>query len=285
MKFWLAMFGIPTNEMPDFARLVERLGVDGVAIPDHACIPTKIESPYPYGKPADRTTGFGVDMDFPDPWVCIGSMASVTSTLRFATHVTVVPVLHPFTLYRQAATAAVASNYRVDLGVGIGWMAEELEAMGVDFRTRASRTDESLDIIRELSRNQPLAWAGKKYSFDEVTVSPLLTGPLPIIVGGESPAALRRAARIGDGWVGAKVNPAEMASLIQDLRVELDKAGRDVDLFSVRARLREAPTLSDCQALADLGVEAIMLPDWVIPGDTMEERLERFANDIIAKTR
>jgi probable F420-dependent oxidoreductase len=234
------MFGIPTNEMADYARLVESLGVDGIAIPDHANMPTKVESPYPYGKPADRSTGFGVNMDFPDPWVCIGSMASVTSTIRFATHVTVVPVLHPFTLYRQAATAAVASNYRVDLGVGIGWMSEELEAMGVDFRTRASRTDESLDIIRELSRKQPLAWKGKRYSFEEVTVSPVIDGPLPIIVGGESPAALRRSARIGDGWVGAKVNPEEMAILIEDLRVELDKVGRDIDNSSLRPTARSA---------------------------------------------
>jgi probable F420-dependent oxidoreductase len=283
MRFWLAMFGVPVSGMATLAGQLETAGYEGVAIPDHACIPERIDSPYPYGKPADKSQGLTSESDFPDPWVCIANMAAATTKLRFATHVTVVPLLHPFTLYRLAATAAAASNNRVDMGIGLGWMAEEFEAMGLDFRTRASRTDESLAIIKELMKGRPLAWEGKHFTFEAVTVTPKLETPIPIIAGGESPAALRRAARFADGWVGAKASPAELTELVKQLRIELEAAGRDFESFTIRTRLKEAPSVSDCEELAAIGVDAVLIPDWLVEGATVAERVERFSTDVISQ--
>lgn len=287
MRFVAALaFGNPA-EFLAIARAAEAAGWHALALSDHVLFPEKIESAYPYtpdGKPFWEPT-----VPWPDPWVAIGAMAAVTERLRFLTNVYVLPARNPFLVAKAVATAAVLSGDRVTLGVGVGWMREEFELLGQDFRTRGRRTDEAIEILRALWRGGMVEHHGRQYDFGRVQMSPTPARPVPIYVGGESEAALRRAARLGDGFISVLHSSAELTEIIDRINVLRKDFGREREPFDFVCSCNDAFDLDGYRRLADIGVTSVLTMPWVFYGEdptTLDGKragLERFGAEVIGK--
>jgi probable F420-dependent oxidoreductase len=193
MEAWQNLGFTPPSALVELARLAEELGFAGVTLPEHLANPTVVDTPNPY-VPAGGS-GYPPDTPFLDPWVTFGSLANVTERLRFLANVFVLPLRDVFAAAKAISTAAVLTGDRVVLGVGIGWLREEFDAIGADFSTRGARTDEMLELLPQLLRGEPFAFDGAHHSFAELRMLPAPARPVPVLVGGTSDPALRRAAR------------------------------------------------------------------------------------------
>jgi probable F420-dependent oxidoreductase len=229
MKFTLH-FG--NNTFPDFAaaarlcRLAEAAGFDSVIAIDHVVFPENYTSPYPYS-PTGRLPG-GPSAPLPDPLIWMAAMAAVTTTLRFMTGVIILPLRNPLVLAKQVATLDQLSGGRVELGIGVGWLREEFEALGVPFAGRGKRSDEYVGAMRALWAAEGASFAGEFVSFDAVTCSPRpVAGRVPIVVGGHSEAAARRAGRLGDGFFPSIGATIDTLPLYEVARQAAREAGRD----------------------------------------------------------
>ena len=281
MHYWINALLVSGEELLPLAQAADELGYAGIALADHSVMPEVIHSQYPGGKlPWDTS------MTWPDVWVQIGAMAAVTERLRFATNVYVLPARHPLVVARAVCTAASISRDRVVLGVGVGWMAEEFEALGERFDNRGARANEALEILRMAFAGGPVEYSGMHYRFPRLHIQPVPQGPVPIWVGGESPAALRRAARLGDGWISGGT-PKSMQRKLDDLNREREAAGRAHLPFSLAASAHRAPDDDDLKRWTELGIEHLKVQPW--KWDATEEAdlaakiaaLERFARHAI----
>jgi alkanesulfonate monooxygenase SsuD/methylene tetrahydromethanopterin reductase-like flavin-dependent oxidoreductase (luciferase family) len=148
MKFWQSASFSEPDQLVEIAKLAEEVGFDGVLVSDHLFFPEKLVSKYPYTP--DGVPGFTPETPWPDPFALVGAMSSVTRRLRFATMVYILPLRNPLEVAKATATVDVLSGGRFILGVGAGWMKEEFDQLGVDFRTRGARFDESIEVLRKL---------------------------------------------------------------------------------------------------------------------------------------
>lgn len=207
---------MPPSTLVELARAAEELGYATAWLPDHVLPPGE------YG-----ATFGGVY----EPLVTIGHLSAVTERIRLGTSVLVAPLRNPFVLAKQVATLHRLSAGRVVLGLGVGWNEPEFAALGADYRRRGAVTDDALDLLRHLFTGGSAPYRGRRFSYDEGVFAPVPETPVPIMVGGNSDAALRRAARSADIWQGLPTSPAEFA----------ERARRLVDLGegrAVRAGLR-----------------------------------------------
>ncbi len=281
MRYWVNALLVPSEELLPLAQAADELGFEGIALADHSVMPEVIHSQYPGGKmPWDTST------TWPDVWVQIGAMAALTTRLRFATNVYVLPARHPLVVARAVCTAAAISGDRVVLGVGVGWMAEEFEALGESFGNRGARANESLEILRMAFSGEPVEYAGKHYEVPRLHIQPAPKTPVPVWVGGESSAALRRAARLGDGWIIGRA-PDSMKPMLSELQREREAAGRADLPFALVASAHKAPSDGDLKAWGEFGVEHLKLQPWSWKGsrgtnlDAKLAALERFARGFL----
>ena len=214
MHFWLPIIGEDASQLLEIARCAERAGFTGVAIADHVAVPQRYASKHPSGE-----TPFDHLANFPDPLTSIAAMAAVTTRLRFLTYVYVLPMRDPFSVAKQAGTVALLSDHRLALGVGAGWLLEEIELLGFDPRTRGRRMDEMIDVMRRFWRDGTAELHGEFFDFGPTGMHPAPGRSLPVWIGGKSDAALRRAAR-NDGWVGMNYDPEEIPGLLRKLAQE-----------------------------------------------------------------
>jgi probable F420-dependent oxidoreductase len=288
VKFFTALALCDPLHFLDVARIADACGIDGLALPDHVLCPETITTPYPYDP--DGRPPFDPSTPWPDPWVAIGAMAAVSTRLCFLTSVYVLPMRNPFLVAKAVGTAAVLSQDRVILGVGVGWMREEFALLGQDFQTRGRRTDEAMGVLRSLWRGGLVEHHGHFYAFDRLQMSPAPRKPVPIWVGGLTEPALRRAARLGDGWISMVHSVREIedfAARLRALRAECDRADEpfDICVWSV------ASDIDYLRRLEDVGVSAVLTVPWFLyPGDPASldhkrRTLERFAEDVLAKWR
>jgi probable F420-dependent oxidoreductase len=222
VEAWQNFGFVPPTMVVDLARIAEDAGIVGVSLPEHLVTPSVIVTPNPY-VPAGGA-GYPPDAPFLDPFVAFAAMATATTRLRFLANVFVLPLRNLFTAAKSISSAAVLSGNRVSLGVGIGWMRDEFEAVGASFGDRGARTDEMLRVLPALLRGEPVSAAGEHVRFPEVTMAPGATDPVPILVGGASAPALRRAAR-ADGWIGVNHAEAELMVILERLRRARAEAG------------------------------------------------------------
>jgi probable F420-dependent oxidoreductase len=222
------------SNLSRFAEQAEALGYDTVWFSDHIVIPTEVKSFYPYD-PSGRMA-FKPDEPYWDPLTVIGFVAGRTSRVRLGTSVLVLPYRNPIVTAKMLATLDVLSNGRVTLGAGVGWMAEEFHAIGLDtYARRGAYSDECIRILRELWTKDNPSFQGEFHQFSNIRCEPrpLQPGGIPIWVGGHTPQAIRRAARLGNGWQPlvqrppADLPPAEMREKITQLRAFAQEAGRD----------------------------------------------------------
>lgn len=251
------------------AARAEEVGFHGVALGDHASNPQVIKSEYPYsaGQGGKRK---GKGKCLPNPFVMIGAMAAVTNRLWFTTTVLIAPLRDPILLAKEVATAARLAERRIDLGVGIGWMEDEFEALGIDFASRALRMEEMIPLMQALWRGEFVQSDSEHFRFRPNQVLPKLEEPISILVGGHSPPALKRAARMADGWVSAPCDISEMSRAANQIMKLRKSFGTDERPFELRMMLAERPDLATLVQLAEIGVTSVVLTPWLLsenPGD------------------
>jgi probable F420-dependent oxidoreductase len=290
MQFWSGTPFMKTSEAVALARMLDEAGFDGVVTSDHMIYPRELSSPYP-----DSPTGkpmWAPDTAWPDTWVLTGAMAAVTSRLRFSNAVYVAPARQLLEVAKQVATASVLSGGRVSLAVGVGWMREEYELMGQNFDNRGRRLNEMIPALRELWRGGWVSWRGEHYQVPEMMIEPHPEAPVPILCGGQSDAALRRAARLCDGWVGYAYALGDAVGYAQKLTTLRKAYGRENEPFDIMLALLDAPTPDLYLRAAEAGITQAMLVPWagmegISSGDVERFRkpIERFAETIIEKVR
>lgn len=217
------------------AQAAEGLGFDSVWVPDHIIIPAHPPAGYPYGK-------FHLESIL-ESTTMLGTLVGATERISVGTNVLVLPLRDPLVLARQAATLDYVSGGRLILGIGVGWMREEFEALGVDFDTRGVMTDEYIDVLRACWAADPVRFDGAFVEFDDLRFLPLPTTPggPPIYVGGHSPPALRRVGRQGDGWNAWRLTFDEISEAWEQIAAVAAETGRDAS--TIHVHLSEAVRL------------------------------------------
>ncbi|MBN9109400.1 MAG: TIGR03619 family F420-dependent LLM class oxidoreductase [Pseudonocardia sp.] len=263
MKVWLSLPFLQPAGLRELTVAAEECGVSGLALSDHPCVPMDFSSPYPYGR--GKPAVLPPETQLPDPLIVAAALTAATSRVRLMTAVLIAPLRHPVMLAKEVATVSALGAGRFDLGVGVGWLREEFEALGrKDFSRRGAVLDEMLDLLPHLWTGHPVAHAGQHFSFDAIAVNPTPAAPVPLFVGGTSDAALRRCAKHADGWVGVNHTAEELAAILGRLREEREKAGTADRPFEVRTGLRGRVTTERVRALRDLGVDAFLLAPWQV---------------------
>jgi probable F420-dependent oxidoreductase len=264
------------------ARMLDEAGYDGVICADHLIYPRQLTSPYP------SPTGvpmWSPDTAWPDSWIMIGAMSSITQRLRFSNAIYVAPARPLVEVAKQVATASVISQGRVSLAVGAGWMREEFELLGQDFGNRGKRLDEMIPALRALWQGGWVSWSGCYYEVPELMLEPHPTTPVPILCGGESEVALRRAARLCDGWVGTAYAWDDAVRYVRKLTELRREYGRDGEPFEIMLALIEMPSVDLYRRAEDLGITAVMCAPWMGAEDGYRASIERFAETVIEKCR
>lgn len=207
----------------DFAQAVEELGYDHLTIIDHVLQAGAPEA-------ADWRSYYTIDNMFHEPFVMLGYLSAVTTRIDFATAILILPQRPTVLVAKQAAELDVLCNGRLRLGVGIGWNELEFHALGQDFKNRAPRMVEQIDLMRSLWTNELTSFEGKWHRIDKAGINPLpVQRPIPVWVGAFAKPAIRRAAQVGDGWfVNPRLDPGDEADeLIDVFRQAATEAGRD----------------------------------------------------------
>src|SRR5246127_2369886 len=213
------------------ARAAEEAGYHSMVIPDSICYPRHSASEYPYNPDGSRE--FLEDKPFLEPFSLIPALGAVTSRLRFTTFVVKVPVRNPVLLAKQATSTAVLTGNRLVLGVGTSPWREDYDVLGVDWDTRGQRMDEEIAILRGLAAGGYFEHHGTIFDLPPVKIAPVPSAPIPVLVGGHSDAALRRAASLGDGWLHGGGDLAELPALLARLAEHRRAAGTDGRPFEV----------------------------------------------------
>ncbi len=256
------------------ASAAERHGLATLWCGEHVVMVDSQASRYPYS--ADGKIAVPATADWLDPMLGLAFMAAVTSRIRLATGVLLLPEHNPLITAKQAATLDVLSGGRFTLGIGVGWSAEEFKALGIPFQDRGRRTTEYVAAIRRLWADDVASFDGEFVRFSNVRVNPkpVRNRRLPIVVGGTSDAALRRVAAFGEGWYGFNLAPRQVEERVGFLAGECRRRGRDLAELSVAVSLEAADGPANLAALAEAGVTELVLvgappedpaaaPDWV----------------------
>jgi probable F420-dependent oxidoreductase len=288
MKFGLRYCN--TGRYVDPAQAVELLqageeaGFESAWTVEHTVVPAGYQSSYPYAESGKMAGGMD-DIPLPDPLIWLAYVAAATSRIRLATGIMILPQHNPVVAAKQIATLDHMSGGRVLLGIGVGWLKEEFDAIGVPFEERGARTDEYMSAMRELWTGERPTFQGRFVQFENAFCRPQpVNGSVPIIVGGHSKAAARRAGRLGDGFFPAREAPADLISLARQSAAE---AGRDPDALEITASLPD--DLERIPELAAAGVSRLLVPVSAMAGlataiagpeDALKWRqtIERFAD-------
>src|ERR1700746_2150119 len=287
MKIGLFAVGTPLMAGGALLRAVaqhaERLGISTLWVPEHVVLLDKYASKYPYSD--DGQLPAPTNAPIFDPFISLATMAAVTSKIRLATGICLVPEHNPLVLAKIVATLDFLSGGRVLLGVGIGWLEEEFQAIGVPWERRAQRTREYIESMRKLWGDEVSSYQGNFVKFEGVRSNPkpLKGAKLPVFFGGESGPALRRVAEYGDGWCGFNLTPDEAAAKIKRIEDLLKANGRkrsDVEL-AVSPYTNPVKT-DDLKRYRDAGVDEIALLAGR-PGTEVEmvARLEQLAREFV----
>jgi probable F420-dependent oxidoreductase len=296
MKHWISLVNVPElDQYIELARHAEELGFYGISVADHLVMPTRIEeSEYPYTP--DGKMWWPEDVPWPDPWVTLTALGVATKELRLATNIYLAALRDPFTAARAVSSAAVFTGGRVRCGVSAGWIKEEYDLLGIDFHTRGRRLDETIDVMKKLWSGKSVGHKGEFFQFENALMSPAPVAPIPILSGGASKAALRRAAS-NDGWLGVPMMADQLIETVKGLYSAREEMGKTGEPFDVCCSLIQ-PLKPDLEAELDaLGAEHNMVLPWVVTPwgrapwlregedvaslDVKKHTMERFAEKVI----
>jgi probable F420-dependent oxidoreductase len=290
MKFGVMFANAGPFAFPEYleilARTAEASGFESIWTVEHVLIPLGYHSRYPYN-PSGRLPG-PESAPIADPLLPLAFAAAVTKTVRLGTAVVILPQRHPAYVAKEMATLDVLSGGRAMLGIGIGWLKEEFDALGVPFTERAGRTDESIQAIRSLWKPAPEPFEGKFYKWGAVESNPkpLQQPGVPIIIGGHSPGAARRAARHGDGFFPITEEPQVLSSLLAILRDECEKVGRDpnaIEISTGSVRIDAPVDFDTARRAQDAGVGRLVIAPPAYDPEGLRTGLQQFAERVIAR--
>lgn len=273
---------VEPDGLVDFARRAEAAGCDSVWVPEHLIWPQTINSSYPYKDGGGPPVPSSVNLY--DPWVLLSAVAAVTTTIKLGTCVYVLPLRDPLVTARAVATLDVVSQGRAILGAGLGWMKEEFDAAGLDFRTRASRNDEIVPILRSLWSEELTGARGRHINFDPVYFypKPPQGADLPIVFGGDSDVALKRAARLGNGWLGTWCTPESTRGYVAQLEAMLEEYGRTEIPFEVTVMIKPREVSVELfEELYDAGADRVCVGSPTVPLRVWPEILDNLAVALI----
>lgn len=264
MKFTLGVALSPLEQLPTLARTAEECGFSSIALPDSLFYMKSQAAKYPYTPDGSRF--WSPDAPWVDPLIGATAMAAVTEHIRFYTNVLKLGSRNPLLLARQVGSVANMSGNRFGFGVGIGWAPEEFEWCGVPFERRGARVDEMIEIIRLVLAGGMVEYHGEFFDFDELQMSPPPSEPVPFYIGGHTDPALRRAARVGDGWTSAMMKFADLCKTIDTLAKLREQYGRADADFEIQSVCIDKFGRSGYEDLAEAGVtDAIVVP-WMAEG-------------------
>jgi len=277
--------------MKPLAIATEEAGYDSFVVPDSICYPEHSDSKYPYTEDGSRE--FLEDKPFVETFALISYLTGVTERLRFTTSVVKLPLRDPVLMAKQVSSAAVLSENRLTLGVGLSPWPDDYEVVDVPWARRGKRLDEMIDVIRGLCAGGYFSYAGEIFKIPSIKICPVPTQPIPIIIGGHSEPALRRAARVGDGWIHAGGDAEELEVLLGRLGELRREYGRQNDPFELHVISLDAYTPDGVRRLEDLGVTDLFVGfrnsyTKEQDSETLEQKcmaLRQYSDGVISKCR
>ncbi|WP_276050492.1 TIGR03619 family F420-dependent LLM class oxidoreductase [Mycolicibacterium elephantis] len=274
------------DQLIEIAKTAEEVGFDSIALPDSIFYMEKQSADYPYTPDGSRM--WNADTPWVDPLIAAGAMGAATSTLRFYTNVMKLGSRNPLLLARQVGSVANLTGNRFGFGVGIGWAPEEFEWCGQRYARRGKRVDEMIEVIKRVLAGGMVEFHGEFYDFDKLQMSPAPSKPVPFYVGGHTDVALKRAARVGDGWTSAMMTCAQLAETIGKLKALLAGFGREDEPFEFQAVCIDKFDVDGHRELAEAGVTDNIVMPWVMEGlgfdaplDRKQDAMKRFADTFI----
>lgn len=303
MKFGIGLSGLGARHYPSVAAIAEQHGFDSLWIPEHLIFPAVMPAHYSYTP--DGLPPMQPDTPSFDPWVVLGAVSSVTEKIRLATGVFILPLRHPVQVARSVITLDRMSGGRVVCGIGVGWMPDEFEITGESFHDRGRRADEMIVLMRKLWSEDTIEFHGEFFDIPPVKFQPKPVNKelgIPIVVGGTSPGALKRAGRLGNGWMHhtqvkvklsqGEANPgvdeddwAQLRDHIAVINRHRAEAGRESEPFEIVASMGSSPDI--LRRAADMGVTTCNVGPSVkgLRGskDDFVDWIKRFADDVITK--
>ena len=294
MKFALTGVGSGSTVRPEplvqVVQKAEALGFESLWIPEHLAVPVSMDTPYPYS--ADGRFPGGPGAGLHDPFVALAFIAAHTTHIKLGTGVFVLPLRNPLAVAKAVVSVDVLSKGRLLFGIGIGWLKEEFDAVGMPFATRVSRTREWVAMLKTLWMEETPYFQGRYHSFPPIGFNPkpVQQPHPPLIFGGESDPALQRAAELGDGWIGVRHSPDSIKPLLEKLQRYSDEANRDFAQLDITVGLDTGvrPDLDTVKRFEDAGVHRLVVfAPGFIPRSRYDTELfpqmERFANDVMRK--
>ncbi len=273
MRFYVSTAFLSADEIVEIARAADDLGYEGIAIPDHVVNLETLSTPYPYTEDGQRR--WQPFTDWLDPWVLVGALSQATRRLKFVTTVYIPAMRDPYSAAKAIGTAACLSGGRVELGVGVGWCAEEFDLLGQSFARRGKRTDEMLDLMKALWQPGWTEFDGEFYRTPRLEMTPT-PPPIPIYAGGLSDVALRRAAR-NDGWIGDLIGLDQAIASVDRIREVRAAAGLGMDGFTVITPLTDAFTPAHFERAGAAGIDAVLTMPWMFyagPTASLAEKID-----------
>jgi probable F420-dependent oxidoreductase len=286
MQYTCAIPMCPIDQLIEIAKTAEEVGFDNIAMPDSIFFMEKQSADYPYTPDGSRM--WDENTPWVDPLIAAGAMGAVTSTLRFYTNVMKLGSRNPVLMARQVGSVANLTNNRFGFGVGIGWAPEEFEWCGQPYAKRGKRVDEMIEVIKLLLAGGMVEFHGEFYDFERLQMSPAPTKPVPFYVGGHTDVALKRAARVGDGWTSAMLTCDQLAEIIGKIKKLLAANGRADDPFEYQAVCIDKFDVDGHRDLVAAGVTDNIVMPWVFEGlgfdaplDKKQDALKRYAETYI----
>lgn len=287
LEFGLSISFCAPSDYQALAQAADEAGFTYATLSDHLIYPKTLSKPYPYTD--DGVPRFSETDDFPDPWIAVASMAAVTQKLKFYTNVYVLPARNPVHVAKILATAAVMSDYRLALGIGMGWMPEEFAAGEQPFARRGKRADEMIEVMRKLWTGEMVEHKGEFYDLPGVRMHPYPEQHIPIYVGGFSEPAMRRAAR-NDGWIADLHTKQELVDLMNKAKKYRVEAGGSLDDFKILSfGPMDAFGVDDYKMLAEEGLSTLTTMPWMFsagPEATLEQKVDsikKFGEETISQ--
>ncbi len=271
------------EQMLTLGRKAEEVGIESIWTFEHVIVPLEYESKYPYS-PTGKMGG-PPETVFVDPLIALSAIAAVTRRLRLGTGVNILSQANPLYIAKQAASLDFISNGRFMLGVGIGWLKEEFDALGVPFERRGARFDDYIEAMKKVwsgevveHQSDFVSWSGfKSYPL------PVQKPHLPVIIGGIKGKAFERIAKHGDGWFAPVGGHAQLAPMLERLSKACEEVGRDPKTVEVTCMWPAMGGLDSIQPYRDLGVQRLVAPVQTLGAANPVEALDKFGDEVLAK--
>jgi probable F420-dependent oxidoreductase len=266
------------KQMVQSAKFAESLGYESVWTFEHVIVPVNYESKYPYNKSGNM--GAAPETNFVDPLIALSAIAAATSTLRLATGVNILSQVNPIYMAKQAASLDFISDGRFMLGVGIGWLREEFEALGVPFEHRGARFDDYVAGMRKIWSGEIVEHKSDFISWSGFKSYPLpIQSPFPVVMGGVKGKIFKRTAQLGNGWFAPTGNPAELKKHLESLKIECDAINRDTSEIEITCMWPGVGGKEFLGELEAVGVNRVVVP--MMGADDPMERLSKIAAQVI----